>query len=124
MLIRGPVAALVFGTACSQDRWQDPPITSRSPWACGSRSETPPPRGRMLNIRVAPRLTMATMVSSVLLRPMAAELSAARTDGHNGSLNVCAWIESGLGYAVAGPVPDKQLDRLADIIRASARSPS
>ena len=61
---------------------------------------------------------------SVLLRPMAAELSAARTDGHNGSLNVCAWIESGLGYAVAGPVPDKQLDRLADIIRASARSPS
>ena len=36
MLIRGPVGLAVFGTECSQVRWQDPPITSRSPWPCGS----------------------------------------------------------------------------------------
>lgn len=31
-LTRGPAARADFGTACSQVRWQDPPITSRSPW--------------------------------------------------------------------------------------------
>ena len=30
-LIRGPVTCAVFGTACSQVRWQLPPMTSRSP---------------------------------------------------------------------------------------------
>jgi hypothetical protein len=30
-LIRDPMACDVFGTACSQVRWQLPPITSRSP---------------------------------------------------------------------------------------------
>ena len=32
MLIRGPVCRVVLGTACSQVRWQLPPITIRSPW--------------------------------------------------------------------------------------------
>ena len=30
-LIRGPTGWDVFGTACSQVRWQLPPMTSRSP---------------------------------------------------------------------------------------------
>ena len=30
-LIRGPIGRVVLGTACSQVRWQLPPITSRSP---------------------------------------------------------------------------------------------
>ena len=46
MLIRGPTGLLVFGTACSQVRWQLPPITSRSPCASVRRSDAPPPRGR------------------------------------------------------------------------------
>jgi MftR C-terminal domain len=40
-LIRGPVARLVFGTACSKVRWQLPPITSRSPWPCACRDSHP-----------------------------------------------------------------------------------
>ncbi len=41
MLTRGPAGADVLGTACSQVRWHDPPITSRSPCACGSRNDAP-----------------------------------------------------------------------------------
>ena len=76
MLIRGPTGAAVFGTACSHVRWHDPPITNRSPCACGSRNDGPPPRRRMANVRVAPRLTIATMVSSELLRPMVSPCQA------------------------------------------------
>ena len=76
MLTRGPAAADVLGTECSQVRWHDPPITNRSPWACGSRNEGPPPRRRIAKVRVAPRLTIATMVSSVLLRPMVSPCQA------------------------------------------------
>ena len=42
-LIRGPTAWDVFGTACSQVRWQLPPMTSRSPWPTSNRSEPPRP---------------------------------------------------------------------------------
>ena len=66
----------VFGRECSQVRWHEPPITSRSPWACGSRNDVPPPRGRNAKVRVAPRLTIATMVSCVLLRPMVSPCQA------------------------------------------------
>lgn len=61
---------------------------------------------------------------SVLLRPMAAAIRAARTDVRNGSLTACGWIEGGLGYAVAGPIADEELDGLADLIAASARGPA
>ena len=76
MLTRGPVGADVLGTACSHVRWQDPPITSRSPCACASRNDGPPPRRLMAKVRVAPRLTIATMVSSELLRPMVSPCQA------------------------------------------------
>ncbi len=53
MLIRGPVGFAVFGIACSQVRWHDPPITSRSPWllrqpqrrAATARAQREHPRG-------------------------------------------------------------------------------
>ncbi len=69
-LIRGPAARAVFGTACSQVRWQLPPITSRSPWPMSWRSAGPPPRGRSSRARGAPRDRMATTVSSVAPRPI------------------------------------------------------
>jgi anti-sigma factor RsiW len=61
---------------------------------------------------------------SVLVRPMASEIRTAQTDTQNGPITVCAWIESGLGYAVAGPLPDEELDHIADLIKASARAQS
>src|SRR6185503_1390343 len=70
MLIRGPVGRVVLGMACSHVRWHEPPITSRSPCRCCSRSDLPPPRGRSAKTLVAPKHTIATMVSSVLLLPM------------------------------------------------------
>src|SRR5271168_5325718 len=80
MLTRGPAGDEVLGTACSQVRWHDPPITSRSPCDCGSRNDGPPPRLRNAKVRVAPRLTIATMVSSELLRPMVSPCQATLSD--------------------------------------------
>ena len=34
-LMRAPTGFAVLGTACSQVRWQEPPITIRSPWPTG-----------------------------------------------------------------------------------------
>jgi anti-sigma factor RsiW len=51
---------------------------------------------------------------SVLLRPMARELKAGRTDIAQGALNGCTWIDSGMGYAVIAAIPDDTLDRVAD----------
>ncbi|CAH2603553.1 Anti-sigma factor [Rhodovastum atsumiense] len=61
--------------------------------------------------------------ASVLLRPMAPELRAPPREDRSGRVSVCAWIESGLGYAVAGALPDETLDELADRVRASLRAP-
>jgi len=57
---------------------------------------------------------------SVLLRPMAPELSAARTDIAQGQLNGCTWIGGGMGYAVVGAAPDGTLDQIADQISRQA----
>src|SRR6201999_3536791 len=48
---RGPAGANVLGPACPIVRGHDPPITSRSPCASGSRNERPPPRRRNANVR-------------------------------------------------------------------------
>lgn len=53
---------------------------------------------------------------SVLLRPMAPELSAARADIAQGQLTGCTWIGGGMGYAVVGAAPDRTLDQIADQI--------
>jgi anti-sigma factor RsiW len=60
---------------------------------------------------------------SVLLRPMAPELSAAHTDMAQGQLNGCTWIGGGMGYAVVGEAPDRTLDQIADqIIRQAGKT--
>lgn len=61
---------------------------------------------------------------TVLVRPMASEIRAAQRDAQSGHIRVCAWIDGGLGYAVAGPLPDEELDELSELIKASARAPS
>jgi anti-sigma factor RsiW len=50
---------------------------------------------------------------SLLLRPMARELHASRTDIQRNGLNGCAWIADGLGVAVVAPLPDSTLDQVA-----------
>jgi anti-sigma factor RsiW len=57
---------------------------------------------------------------TVLLRPMAPELRAARADVAQGSLNGCTWINSGMGYAVIGAASDRVLDQIADRISQQA----
>lgn len=54
---------------------------------------------------------------SVVLRPMARDLLAARGDMSEGSVNGCAWISHGLGYAIVAALPDEELDRVADRVR-------
>ncbi len=59
---------------------------------------------------------------SVLMRPMSPDLHAPQADVSQGQLNSCAWIESGLGYAVVAALPDHTIDRIVDQIRAGART--
>ena len=58
--MRGPTGLEVFGTACSQVRWQLPPITNKSPQPRFQACDSPPPRGRIKNLRGAPSETVAT----------------------------------------------------------------
>jgi anti-sigma factor RsiW len=53
---------------------------------------------------------------SVLMRPMAPELSAARSDITSGDVNNCSWIDQGIGYAVVAAAPGETLDLVADQI--------
>src|SRR6476620_9063422 len=62
MLIRGPTPRH-FGTACCQVRWQEPPITRRSPGLGSHPPLAPPPAGRSRNGRIAPSETSATTAS-------------------------------------------------------------
>jgi anti-sigma factor RsiW len=57
---------------------------------------------------------------TVLFRPMAPELRAVRTDGTQGPLNSCAWIASGMGYAVVAAEANQTLDQIADQVRQQA----
>ena len=54
---------------------------------------------------------------SLVLRPMARGLHAARADMSASGVNGCAWIANGLGYAVVAALPDEELDRVADYMR-------
>ena len=53
---------------------------------------------------------------SVVMRPMARELAADRTEMSQGTVNGCAWIEKGIGYAVVAGTSDEALDRVAQQI--------
>jgi len=57
---------------------------------------------------------------SLLLRPMARDLHAPRSDMSQGPLKGCAWIDNGLGYAVVAAMPDSELDRVADTVRSES----
>jgi anti-sigma factor RsiW len=50
---------------------------------------------------------------SVIMRPMAPEIAAYRTDEAHGAVNLCAWIDRGIGYAVVAAAPDATLDAVA-----------
>ena len=50
---------------------------------------------------------------SVIMRPMAPELVAQRIDASHGAVNLCAWIDRGVGYAVVAAAPDATLDAVA-----------
>ncbi len=55
---------------------------------------------------------------SLLLRPMAPDLKAPDTDIKHAGISGCVWIANGMGYAVVAALPDNELDRVADKIRA------
>ena len=50
---------------------------------------------------------------SVIMRPMALELAAGRVDAGHGQVNLCSWIDRGIGYAVVAAAPDATLDAVA-----------
>jgi anti-sigma factor RsiW len=55
---------------------------------------------------------------SIVLRPMTQDMYAPRFDISQGQTNGCGWIEKGLGYAVVAALPDNELDRIAEQIKA------
>ena len=57
---------------------------------------------------------------SLLLRPMARDLRAPRSDVSQGPLKGSAWIDNGLGYAVVAALPNSELDRVADTVRSES----
>ena len=54
---------------------------------------------------------------SLVLRPTTRDLPAARADIRRGTVNGCARIANGMGYAVIASQPDDELDRVADQAR-------
>jgi anti-sigma factor RsiW len=61
---------------------------------------------------------------SLVLRPMARDLRAARADMREGAVNGCAWIADGIGYAVVASVPDDELDLVADQVQREVHGAS
>ena len=57
---------------------------------------------------------------SLVLRPMSPELRASTSEMREGTVNGCAWIANGLGYAVVAALPDAELDRVADFIQQAS----
>jgi anti-sigma factor RsiW len=60
---------------------------------------------------------------SVLMRPMAPDLHATRTDMRRGDVSLCAWIAKGMGYAVTATLPGSELDQASRTIAANAETP-
>lgn len=57
---------------------------------------------------------------SLVLRPMSPDMHASMTDMKEGPVNGCAWISDGLGYAVVAPMPDSELNQVAESIRTGS----
>ncbi len=60
---------------------------------------------------------------SLLMRPMAPELQAPRSDMSQSAVNGCTWIEKGIGYAVVAAMSDDALDHVAQQISQQAGEP-
>jgi anti-sigma factor RsiW len=50
---------------------------------------------------------------SLLMRPMARDLHVPIARWDRDDLNACSWIEKGMGYAILGPAPNAELERMA-----------
>jgi anti-sigma factor RsiW len=50
---------------------------------------------------------------SLLMRPMATDLHVPVAQWDGNDLNACSWIDKGIGYAILGPVPYGELERMA-----------
>jgi len=61
---------------------------------------------------------------SVMAVPMAPDLHAAQFDMSQNAANGCGWIDKGLGYAIVGTLPDSDLERAADQIKADTKTHS
>jgi anti-sigma factor RsiW len=55
---------------------------------------------------------------SLLMRPMATDLHVPIAQWDRNHVNACSWIDRGMGYAILGPVPDADLERMAREISA------
>ncbi len=60
--------------------------------------------------------TQGTRIS-LLLRPMIPSLTVADRYLAQGPLQLCVWIEKGMGYALAASMPKAELDTLAEHVR-------
>ncbi len=54
---------------------------------------------------------------ALLLRPMRADLESGDQVRSESSMQLCAWIRNGFGYALVGPANDTNLETAADHIR-------
>jgi anti-sigma factor RsiW len=55
---------------------------------------------------------------TLLLRPMSTDLKAKEVDSEQAGIAGCVWIADGMGYAVVAAMPESELDRIADKVRA------
>lgn len=55
---------------------------------------------------------------SLVIRPMLPKLHSDEFDFAQGSVSGCGWIENGLGYALVADASERELDRIADHIKA------
>jgi anti-sigma factor RsiW len=51
---------------------------------------------------------------------MSPKLRASTSDMREGTVNGCAWIANGLGFAVVAALPDAELDRVAGFIQQAS----
>jgi anti-sigma factor RsiW len=54
---------------------------------------------------------------SLLLRPMIPSLTVSDRYLAQGSLQLCVWIEKGMGYALAASMPKTEMDTLTEYVR-------
>jgi anti-sigma factor RsiW len=61
---------------------------------------------------------------SIVVRPLSPDLRALRFEMAQGATNGCGWIWKGLGIAVIAALPDDELDRITEQVRAEIAKPT